>query len=203
MRLLAGKPLLVWTIEAAKKCRRLGNPLVSTDSPAIAEVARAAGAEVPFLRPAALATDTAATVDVIAHAATFVEAQRRKVSAVVTLQPTSPLRTAGDIEAALELFVSDPSRAVASVSLTPSPMEFMMRIVDDALVPLTGVWPVVRTQEAQPVYMLNGAIFITPRKLLDERTLVGERPRPFVMPKDRSLDVDDEADWRVAEGLLQ
>ncbi len=202
-RLLAGKPLVVWTIEAARTCPRLENVIVSTDSSSIAEVARAAGADVPFMRPAALATDTAATVDVIRHASSFIEAQGRLVTAVVTLQPTSPLRTGADIEAALELFSSDPTRAVVSVSPAPSPVEFMMRIVGDELVPVGGAWPQMRTQDARPAYVLNGAIFITPRELLDRGSLVGPRPRPYVMPRERSIDIDDELDWRIAEELLR
>lgn len=155
------------------------------------------------MRPAALASDTAATVDVILHAVDFMEAQGRSVTAVVTLQPTSPLRTAADIEAALELFSRDPTRAVVSVSPASAPVEFMMQIEGDALLPLSGAWPKVRTQDARPVYVLNGAIFISPRSALDAGSLVGQRPRPYVMPRDRSFDIDDELDWRIVEGLLR
>ncbi len=203
MRLLAGKPLIVWTIEAARRCRRLGHVLVSTDSPAIAEIARAGGADVPFLRPAALATGSAPMVGVARHAVSFVEGQGRTVSAVVTLQPTSPLRTAEDIDAAIELFSVDPVRALVSLSSLPSPQEFLMRLDGDVAVPLSGMWPHIRSQDAEPVYTLNGAIFITPRSVLDKGSLVGERPRAFLMPRDRSIDIDDEVDWRIAEALLR
>lgn len=202
-RLLAGKPLITWTIDAARKCRYLRSALVSTDSDAIAEIARAGGAEVPFLRPARLATDTASMVDVVRHAVSFVEGQGTSVSAVVTLQPTSPLRTAADLDAAIELFSSDVTRALVSVSALASPREFLMRIEGDTIVPLSGTWPRVRSQDAEQIYALNGAIFITPRSVLEEGDLVGTRPRAYVMPRDRSVDIDDEADWRLAEALLQ
>ncbi len=203
IRLLAGKPLISWTIEAARACRHFRSVLVSTDAPAIAEIARAGGAEVPFLRPPSLATDSAPMVDVVRHAVSFVEGQGRAVSAVVTLQPTSPLRTADDIDAAIEMFSADPLRPLVSLSSLPFPREFLMRVEGDTAVPMSGTWPRIRSQDGERLYALNGAIFITPRSVLDRGELIGDRPRAFVMPRDRSIDIDDETDWRLAEGLLR
>lgn len=203
LRTFGGKPLILWTVEAARKSRLLQRVLVSTDSQTIADTARRAGLEVPFLRPAALATETAPMVDVIRHAVGFVEKEGASVSSVVTLQPTSPLRTADDIDAALKVYLEAPDRAVVSVSPASPPPEFWMRLEDDALVPMAGSWPTLRSQDAPPVYALNGSIYVTPRSLLRQGDLVGPRPRAYVMPKERSVDIDEESDWRIAEALAR
>ena len=203
LRSFGGKPLVLWTIEAARQSRSLSHVLVSTDSEAIADVARAAGLDVPFLRPSHLATDTTPMVDVIQHAVQWAERGGRRVSAVATLQPTSPLRIADDIEAAIASYRSDPGRAVVSVALASPRPEFWVRIDGDALVPLSGFWPQARSQDLPPAYALNGAIFITPRAVLEAGDLVGDRPRAHIMPRERSIDIDDESDWRIAEALVR
>lgn len=202
LRPLAGKALLLWTIDAARHARSLDRIVVSTDDQAIARFARKGGVEVPFLRPANLATDTSAMIEVIRHAVQQLEAGGMAVKTVVTLQPTSPLRTAEDIDNAVELFATDPGRAVVSVSpVVPSP-DWWVRIEDGTAVPLAGQWPSSRSQDLPPTYALNGAIFVTPRSLLDIGSLSGVEPRAYVMPRERSIDIDEESDWRLAEALL-
>jgi len=202
-RPLGGKPLVLWTIEAAAGCSRLDRILLSTDAPEIASLGRDAGIEVPFMRPSSLATDAAKTVDVVRHAVDFVEGPGLKVSSVVTLQPTSPLRSTADIDAAIDLHLQDPTRSVVSVSPAHPPPNLWMSIERDTLVPFSGSWPKAGDRKGHEAYALNGAIFVTPRKVLDTGDLVGSRPRPYIMPREKSIDIDDELDWRIAEALVR
>jgi CMP-N,N'-diacetyllegionaminic acid synthase len=202
-RLFGGKPLVLWTIEAATRSSRLTQVLLSTDSPVIADLARGAGLDVPFLRPSSLATDSAKTVDVVKHSVDFVETRGPKVSSIVTLQPTSPLRSTTDIDAAIDVHLQDTTRSVVSVSPVHPSAGLWMFIEGDTLVPVTGSWPKVGNREAREAYALNGAIFVTPRKVLEAGDLVGPRPRPYIMPRERSVDIDDELDWQIAETLIR
>ena len=124
------------------------------------------------------------------------------VEAVVTLQPTSPLRTADDIDQAVALFKKNPTCAVVSVSPVVPPPEWWIRIEDGIAVPISGQWPTSRSQDLPATYAPNGAIFVTPMRLLERGDLIGDNPRAFVMPRERSIDIDEESDWRLAEALL-
>ena len=202
-RPLGGKPLILWTIEAATRSSRITKILVSTDAPLIADLARSAGIDVPFLRPSTLATDSAKTVDVVRHSVDFVETKGTRVSSVVTLQPTSPLRSTADIDASINLHLQDPTRSVVSVApVHPSPGLWMF-IEKENLLPVSGSWPKAGDRPAREVYALNGAIFVTPRKILEAGDLVGPDPRAYIMPRERSIDIDDELDWRIAEALIR
>src|SRR3989339_1726633 len=118
IRLLLGKPLISWTIEHALSSKYIDKVIVSTDDRKIAEISRKCGAAVPFIRPAKLATDKAKGIDVILHAVRWFEKKRNKFDLIMLLQPTSPLRTAGDIEAAIELLFEKKAGAVVSVCET-------------------------------------------------------------------------------------
>jgi len=119
------------------------------------------------------------------------------------MQAIESLRTAEDIIAAFDCYNASPDRSVVSVSPASPPPEFWVRLDGDAVVPLSGSWPRARSQDIPPVYALNGAIFITPRAVLRAGDLVGERARPYVMPRERSVDIDDETDWRIVEALVR
>jgi CMP-N,N'-diacetyllegionaminic acid synthase len=198
---LAGKPLIAWTIEAAQKSRYIDRVILSSDDEEIIGVARQSGCDVPFVRPAALAADASGTMDVLRHALAEVPG----FDVVVLLQPTSPLRAAGDIDATVEDCVQ--GGRPASVTVTPSakPPEWMYR--RDGAGCLSPVLPDVsatRRQELPPAYVVNGAVYAARVDwLLEHGSFVGPETGSVVMPQERSVDIDTAFDLAVAELVLQ
>lgn len=206
---LGGRPLIQYTIDAALGSKQIAKCVVSTDSEKIAEVSKKMGAEVPFLRPKELATDTALSVFVIEHALLEMEKRDRcHYNIVVMLQPTSPLRTSSDIDAALDLMISTESESVVSVVSVGAhhPLR-MKRIVDDnRLINYIdqGHEDIRPRQQLPTVYIRNGALYINRRDvLLEKKTLVGEDCRAYVMPGGRSVNIDGASDLFLAEHLLK
>ncbi|MDT3687765.1 MAG: acylneuraminate cytidylyltransferase family protein [Pseudorhodoplanes sp.] len=201
----AGRPLIAHTIAAALTAQ-MKRVVVSTDDPAIAEISRQNGAEVPFMRPQALATDAARSIDVVTHALTFFDQNESwRPDWVLLLQPTSPLRTSDDIRQAISLAAGD-SESDSVVSVVNSekfhPL-YARRIVDGVLRPYLPSVPISRRQDLDPVYCNNGAIYLTrTRTLIRDASLYGNRSIPYVMPFERSLDIDTEFDLRLASFLL-
>ncbi len=204
---LAGKPIIAWTIAAALGSTKLGRVMVSTDDAEIAEVARKHGAEVPFLRPPQLAADESGALEVALHALDWIEQNTNdRPEYLLLLQPTSPLRTTGDIDAAIELACVRSAEAVLSVcEAVPHP--FLARRVDEHGV-LTDFIPVPeasgRRQDFPPAYYLNGAIYLN--RCVSLRTTRSFQPPGALawrMPLERSLDIDTPLDLRIAEALLQ
>ncbi len=210
IRPVCGKPLIAYSIEAALEIRnRLYRIVVSTDDAEIAEISRQYGAEVPFVRPSELAADKTPTLPVLQHAVRFVEEQDKiHLDWVLLLQPTSPLRRKEDILAALELAQLGGCDSVISVVQSPIHPLFMKRIGNGQLLPFSDVLVEkegTRRQEAQPpAYIRNGAIYLTRRDVLIERNSIwGRFIRPYVMPPERSVNVDSEMDLKLAELMLQ
>lgn len=205
---LAGRPLIEYTIAAALASGDLlFEVLVSTDDEVIAEVAVAAGASVPFLRPAELASDTAHSSDVIRHAVGFVEARDgEQVDWVLTLQPTAPLREAADIVAAVEMAASDPNcdSVISVVEVVDSHPVFVKKLVDGYIEPFcVEEEEGIRRQDIDPpAYKRNGAIYLTRRCILERGELRGRLQRAYVMPPERSVNIDSSLDLIVAESLL-
>lgn len=200
---VAGKPLIAWTIEAAKAARGVDRLAVSTDDPEIAAVARALGAEI-VMRPAELAGDDAPTLPALRHA---FEALGGGADAVLTLQPTSPLRRAAHIEAALAAFAADPA-ADSLVSTVEVPHVYHPRSVmkHDArgyLVPYLDAAQPHRRQDKEPVFARNGAaIYVTRASRLAEYVF-GGRLIGFPMDAESSLDVDTPEDLARADAILR
>jgi len=207
IKLLAGKPLIAWTIEAAKASSRLSRVLVSTDDPEIARIALEWGAEAPFLRPAELAQDDSPHILALEHALHWVEADEGALpDYLVTLQPTSPLRTSADIDNAIELAERSSAAAVASVSpMNPHPYLAKLIQADGTLADFIPVdTPYLRRQDFPPAYALNGAIYINRcSSLLQEHTLFPHGTLAYIMPIERSIDIDSEWDLQLAEKLLK
>lgn len=208
IRALGGKPLLAWTVLAARECTApLHAVVLSTDDEKTAEVGRQFGADVPFMRPAELATDTAGSLEVVQHAVRFIEA-RDKVTMdwVLLLQPTSPLRTAADIDAAVKL--ADASKCDSVISVTEMPVHpvFAKRIdAGGCLQPFGAVVPEnLRRQDAKPeAYAYNGAIYLTRRStLMEENSFYGARIFPYIIPTERAIDIDTMHDFTLAEVLM-
>jgi len=205
LRPFAGQPLIARTIEQARQCPAISAVYVSTDDPQIAAVARDAGALVPFLRPAELATDDAPKLPAIEQLVAQVEAQGAKVETVVDLQPTSPLRTREDIAAALAL--RDGADLVVSVT-EPShnPYYTLAEAGHEGWLQLSKPAAFNRRQDAPAVWGLNGAIYVWRRDALSRAIANGfwsVRVRAYPMPRNRSVDIDDLDDFELAEWLLQ
>ena len=208
IRSLAGKPLIAWTIEAAQKSGCLARIAVSTDDEAIAAVARDWGAEVPFMRPVKLAEDTSSHISVVEHALNwFLEHENYTPDYLLLLQPTSPLRVPEDIQAAVEL--AEARDAVGVVSVVEShPHPYLSKRIqpDGALADLITVEniPYLRRQDLPLVYSLNGAIYLgRPGALLKERTFMPKGTLAYIMPPERSLDVDTPWDLYMIDLILK
>jgi CMP-N,N'-diacetyllegionaminic acid synthase len=203
---LAGRPLIAWTIEAALRCGAVSRVIVSTEDEEIAAVARAHGAETPFLRPRELAADDTPTIPVVMHALQCLQDEEGySPDRVVLLQPTSPLRTAGDITAAIALAEARAAESVISVTPAWSHPHLAKRITTDGLLEDFAAQPQVeRRQDLEPAYALNGAIYIAARSLLNERqTFYGARTYAYVMPPERSIDVDTAWDLHLCDLILR
>jgi CMP-N,N'-diacetyllegionaminic acid synthase len=207
IRRLGGKPLLAWTADAAREARTLARVVCSTDDSEIADVARAAGLDVPFIRPPDLALDTTPTLPVLQHAVRWLEEQGDRFDAICLLQPTSPLRTATDIDACIELLAR--SGADSVVSIAPVPAEYNPHWVyfaggDGELRLATGeTTPIPRRQDLPPAFHRDGSIFAMRRDVLMERnSLYGERLVGHISDPASALDIDTLEDWERAEKIL-
>ena len=204
IRPLLGKPLIVYTIEQALACRRIDAVFVSTDDEAIAAVARKAGANVPFLRPAALATAEAPKLPVIRHLVEAVEAQGTRAERIVDLDPTSPLRDLADIDACLALLDDETDVVITGYEAEKNPYFNMVEMGGDGGVrlvkkPAQGV----HTRQSAPrVYAMNASIYVWHRRTLDKGLWDG-LARLHVMPRERSVDIDSEFDFRLVELLMK
>ncbi|WP_332658300.1 acylneuraminate cytidylyltransferase family protein [Brevundimonas sp.] len=195
-----GAPLIAWTIKAAQAAPSIDRLILSSDDPGIIETARSLGCEAPFRRASELSGDTAASIDVLLDAADRVPGH----DIVVLLQPTSPLRTAGDIEATLALMAETGAPGAVSVSAAPChPYLIFRRDAAGRLDPFIEKpadmgW---RRQDLPPAYRVNGAVYAADLAWLRaERTLckAGETAA-YEMPAERSIDIDTLEDLRAAE----
>lgn len=206
VRDVAGRPLLVWTIDAAQQSRQRGLVCVSTDDEEIAGIGRAAGAEVPFRRPAELATDAASSVDVALHAINYYREIGTTFEYTCLLQPTSPLRDSTDIDAAFNVLRSRNADAVISVCETEhSPLWTNMLPEDGALDHFFRPESMgKRSQDLPQYYRLNGAIYLvkTTALIRSKTFAVASGGFAYVMPAARSIDVDTETDLELARLLL-
>lgn len=202
VKLIAGKPLIAWSIEAALNSKYIDRVIVSTDCEEIATVSRKHGAEVPFLRPAELASDEASGTDVVVHAVQSVDA----ADIVVLLQPTSPLRTTNDIDDSIELFIRQGGAPVVSVTEAREAPHWMFAIKGGRLErAINGSASIPATRQELPTYYtLNGAIYIaSSQRLCNHESYLTPETVPFKMPVERSVDIDEMFDFFVAEKLLE
>lgn len=204
---LGGRPLIQWSIAAALESGVCADVLVSTDDEEIAAVSRAAGAMVPWLRPAELSTDTAGSAGVITHALAWYEQEHGSVDAVLLLQPTSPFRSAEAIRGAVRAYADQPGQAgqrrhpVVSVSPAASHPAWTFAWQDGELRPSLGWEPLsLRSQDLAPAYALNGALYVIPAEdARAARPIVRPGVLPYVMTDAReSLDIDTADDWALA-----
>lgn len=204
---LGGLPLIAWTIKAALESGVCTAVQVSTDDPAIAEVALTHGASVPALRPLELSTDTASSIDVAIHALNAYEAIHGKVDGLLLLQPTSPFRKPSSICRAVALFTANKGQnAVVSFCPASNHPAWCFREISEGVEPFLG-WDAMgkRSQELEQAWMLNGSIYlISPDQLRTNKTFFNRKMIPLLMTsKKDSLDIDDEMDWLMAEFFLK
>ncbi len=202
---LGGKPLIAWTIEASRQSRYIDATLVSTDCPQIAETARRHQAEAPFLRPAELATDNARSLDAVLHAVAWRQAQGYADDLVLVLQPTSPLRTGADIDRAVELFFARRAQAVVSVCAVEHHPWWGNTLPEDGNME-SFLRPEAlnrNRQELPPHYRLNGAVYLAAIPYLrDTGSFYGPHTFAYIMPPERSVDIDTPLDLQWARFLL-
>jgi CMP-N,N'-diacetyllegionaminic acid synthase len=200
LRAVAGKPLIAWTIEAARKSRYLDRVVLSSEDDEIMRVAAEWGCEVPFTRPASLAQDDTPGIDPVLDAL----ARLPGYGLVVLLQPTSPLRSADDIDRAIELCVERRAPACVSVMAASESPYWMFTLEEAKMRPLLGKAALPeRRQDLPQAYSLNGAVYVArPPWLLETRSFLAEGTVAYVMPDERSVDIDEELDLKLAEILL-
>lgn len=204
IRPLLGKPLIAWTIEQALACPEIDAVYVSTDSEAIADVARRAGAQVPFLRPPELATATAAKIPVIRHLVEWVEANEGRYDRIVDLDPTSPLRDGSDILACLNMLDADTDVVITAYESDKNPYFNMVEYRLDQSVGLVNPpkTEVTGRQGAPKVYAMNASIYVWHRHTLSKGLWSGG-VKLHVMPRERSVDIDSPLDFKIVELLMQ
>ncbi|MFA0133205.1 acylneuraminate cytidylyltransferase family protein [Vibrio splendidus] len=200
---LAGKPLINWSIEAGKKSQYIDRVFVSTDDKEIADVACQLDAELPELRPAELASDTAKTEDVLLYS---LKKFAPDVDVVVLLQPTSPLRTAEHIDEALELFMEQEAFSVVSVTPCEHPPLWSNTLPkDNSMGDFIRPEALSRSQDISQYYRLNGAIYIFDVKKLREHNEIRytSETYAYVMDNDVSFDIDTEIDFDLAQFFME
>ncbi len=199
--------MIAYTIESALRSRWITKLAVSTDDQEIATVARQFGADVPFVRPPHLATDSALAIDVVKHALEFQERlDGIQYSAVALLQPTTPLKAAEDIDATIdELMRSGCDSVVTMVDVGANHPARMYRIVDGRLVSVMDERVAMKPrQDLEPIYIRNGAVYACRREVLFRyNALIGQDVRPLVMPPERSVNIDESSDIILAEHYLR
>ncbi len=210
IRSMAGKPLIAFSIEEAKKCKYLDRIVVSTDSEQIARVAKKYGAETPFLRPKKLAKDNSPTIDAILHALDWFEKKGETFDLLVLLEPTSPLREGKDITKPIEILLQNPeAKAIVGIAkLESAHPEFNVVLNKKGFI---RKWSgggsdfrVLRRQELADVYFFEGSIYVSYVKTLKEkRSFYHDKTLGYVVPRYKSLEVDDIYDLTMAEAIVK
>lgn len=200
IKLLHGKPLIAWTIEEAKKSKYIDRLIVSSDDEEIIKVSKEWGAEVPFKRPPELAQDDTPGIAPVLHAMEHFP----NYDYVVLLQPTSPLRLVEDIDGAIELCEKGKANSCVTVTETSTPPQWMYEIDGSSL--MKSIFPKrdvpYQRQMVTTVYELNGAVYVaTKNSLMLNRAFLQEKTLSYIMPRDRSIDIDTLDDFTYCEYL--
>lgn len=206
IKLLCGKPLIAWTIEAAKASKYIDSTIVSTDNNEIKKIAEQLGTNVPFIRPEYLSNDTASSFDVIKHAIEFLKIDKEN-HLIVLLQPTSPLRTAKELDEALEFFLSKKANGIVSISeCEHSPL--WSNTLPESLMMSSFIRSEVqgkRSQDLGKFFRLNGSIYIykTLSLLEQEKIFFDDNVYGFETSLETAVDIDTALDFLVAETIMK
>ena len=202
LRKIGGKSLLAWSVEAGKQSHCIDRLILSTDDEEIVEAGRQLGCEVPFVRPANLATDEAKSIEVVRHA---LNSLPEKFDYLVLLQPTSPLRTANDIDRCVELCYQKKAPACVSITESEKTPHWMYELLEDhrmrPVLPETEV--LTRRQDFPQTYTLNGAVFVARADWISQNDFLGPDTIGYKMPRARSIDIDTETDLLLADTILR
>ncbi|MDD3269161.1 MAG: acylneuraminate cytidylyltransferase family protein [Syntrophomonadaceae bacterium] len=199
VKVLAGKPLIAWTIEEARKSKYIDRLIVSSDDAEIIQVAKEWGGEVPFVRPAALAGDETPGIEPVIHALNTIG---EKYDYMILLQPTSPLRTVADIDGCIHYCIRKDAPVCVSVSAADESPYWMYTLSEQRkMYPLMPAAKLIdRRQNLPPVYVLNGAVYVAQTDyLLKTKSFISEETVAYIMPGDRSWDIDDEMDFLICD----
>lgn len=203
---LGNKPLIAYTIEAAKIAKKIDRVIVTTDSEEIAETAKKYGAEVPFMRPAQLAQDTSAACDAYLHAVEYLkENENCDIEKFIVLLPTTPFRTGGDIDDAVGVFEDKGAYTLVSMTETETPISWYFKVDDQGRTQNAGFASdiLANRQCADRYYRPNGAIYILDYDLLkSKRTYYSDNTVAYIMDHYKSVDIDTVDDFHYAEFLL-
>ena len=201
---LCGKPLISYTIEAALGSQYIDDAIVTTNSQKIADVALKYGASVPFLRPDELAQDTSPSIEALMHAIDTLHNAGRDFDVVVWLQPTSPLRTSEDIDAAIEEFFRMGRQPLTSVSpVSDHPLLIRKMDEDGRLIKMLDISSTCRRQDMPPYYRVDGAIYIYNAAELSLNTSLNDACVPYVMQKNHTVDIDELSDIYLTKYYLE
>lgn len=203
---LNGRPLMAYTIDAAKKSKCFDEIMVSTDSEKYAEIAKSCGANVPFLRTSETSGDTAGSWDVVREVLVNYANDGRRFDYVALLQPTSPLRDKDDIIAAFEMLDKKEINTVISVTEVEHPVQWCFRMPKDNSMSEVARSPYkyVRRQDLETYYIQNGAIYlVNADKIMDKAyDFYGDGCYGYIMPKQRSIDIDTSVDLEIAKAIM-
>jgi len=207
VRLLGGKPLVQWTIDAALAARALASVVVSTEDEEIALIGRSLGASVPFIRPMELAADDTPTLPVVQHAVRALEQRGDRFDAICLLQPTNPFRTSLEIDACVELLASSDADAVLTIRQVPpeyNPHWVYFRERDGSLRLSTGEpQPVARRQLLPAAFHRDGSVYVTRRDIVVGGSLYGSRVIGYEILRPNTINIDTPQDWLRAEAMVQ
>lgn len=206
IKLLLGKPLVAWTIEQTLKSRFLDRVIVSTDDEEIAIVSKQLGAEVPFIRPKELATDTASSVDVAIHALEFLLRIGQSYDYLALFEPTSPLRKQNDIDNGIAKLIDHPeAKNLTSLGLIHMEHPLLVKKIEDGFViPYTDLLEIHQTQQADCVYFPYGVIYISKvDSLYEDRTFFPKGSIPLFIERWQNYEIDDEIDLFIIGKIME
>ncbi|CEO09831.1 acylneuraminate cytidylyltransferase [[Clostridium] sordellii] len=201
---LNGKPLIAYSIEAGLKSKYINKVVVTTDGEEIAKVAKEYGADVPFLRPKHLATDTSKSIDAVTHCIEQLKNQGHEYDYIVLLQPTQPLRQAWHIDEAIELIIAKDEDALVSVSKVKD-HPILMRTIDESghAVNLLEGSSTKRRQDFPDFYKVNGAIYINKiNDNLNNDTSLNDNKLVYIMDEKYDVDIDEMLDLQIARLII-
>ncbi len=208
IKLIYGKPLVAWSIEAGLNSIYIDEVMVSTDCPLIAEVAQKHGADIPFIRPANLATDESSSFDAICHTINFYKQNLKKVfDYIVLLEPTSPLRTSKDIDRAIEILMNSGCESIVGICKTESQNPaFLVTKDEQNLIHgyLNRNIKVIRRQEIEDIFFLEGTIYVSEVKAyMEKKTFYHQSTIGYEVEKFKSLEIDDIDDFVMVEAIMK
>lgn len=201
---LCGKPLIAYSVEVARQLADDRDICVTTDDERIAQVVKNMGLDVPFMRPDYLATDGCGTYEVLLHAVKFYEELGRDYDTLVLLQPTSPMRTAEDVQAAIDAYTPDIDMVVTVTETASNPYYNCYETDENGFLHISkGDGCYTRRQDAPKAWEYNGAVYVINIESLKKGPLGSFRRRKMVeMSRERSVDLDTPLDWMVAEAIM-